>query len=193
MYSAYRMKRCTNHCGRFIRYGAWYPDRKVRLFDKRVAHWGGLNPHDKIILGKKIAVKQLAGEILHYSFDTLEEHHLQNERFSSIVALSYFKSGKTTNWLRLLVNPAWAFIYGFLLRRGFMNGRQGFAIAINQARYTWLKHVKLHRLQTGKISPHGLNVQTSANADRLSRDIPAHIGSKEQRHIRNVFRRRKTA
>src|SRR5262245_55788275 len=41
---AYRMNRCTNFCGRFIRHGLWYPDRKIRLFDRRIAKWGGLNP-----------------------------------------------------------------------------------------------------------------------------------------------------
>ena len=49
-YKAYFMNRYNNYCGRFINHGLWYPDQKVRLFDKQVAKWGGMNPHDKIEL-----------------------------------------------------------------------------------------------------------------------------------------------
>src|SRR5579862_1760333 len=62
-YKAYRMNRCTNYCGQFIRHGSWYPDRKIRIFDRRFARWGGTNPHDKILVDENIEVKQLAGDI----------------------------------------------------------------------------------------------------------------------------------
>lgn len=175
-YSAYKMKRCTNHCGRFIRHGAWYPDRKIRLFDKRVASWGGLNPHDKIVFNSATAVKQLPGEILHYSFASLEEHTRKNERFSSIVAKSYYKAGRKTNLLRVILHPVWSFLYGFFIRRGFMDGKQGLIIAWNQARYTYQKHRKLLRLQMGSNNePVRSDIQPAANADRLPRNIRAHV------------------
>lgn len=179
-YSAYRMKRCTNHCGRFIRHGTWYPDRKIRLFDKRVACWGGLNPHDKIVFSNATAVKQLPGEILHYSFATIDEHIAKNDRFSSIVAKSYYKAGRKTNLFRVIVHPAWSFMYGFFLRKGFMDGAQGFVIAWNQARYTYQKHKKLFRLQTGlKRKQLRSDIQPTANADRLPRNIRAHVTGQE--------------
>lgn len=192
-YSAYKMKRCTNHCGRFIRHGAWYPDRKIRLFDKQVAKWGGLNPHDKIVFNKPIAVKQLQGEILHFSFATIQEHAMQNDRFSSIVAESYHKAGKRTNPVKVMINPAWAFFYGYIVRRGFLGGKQGLVIAANQARYTFQKHKKLYHLQTGRLLRKQSNVQTTANADRLTGNVSSHIRGKEKGNIRNIFRRRKTA
>jgi glycosyltransferase involved in cell wall biosynthesis len=176
-YSAYKMKRCTNHCGRFIRHGTWYPDRKIRLFDKRVACWGGLNPHDKVVFRKTIAVKQLPGEILHYSFATIHEHIAKNDRFSSIVAKSYYKAGKRTNLVRVIVNPAWAFINGFFIRKGFLDGSQGLIIAWNQARYTFLKHKKLWRLQSGEKQKIQSDIQPAAHADRLPGNIRTHIRS----------------
>src|SRR5450432_1050943 len=66
-HSAYSSNRCSNYCGKFIRHGSWYPDKKVRLFDKRVAQWGGTNPHDKIVFQKEISAEHLKGDILHYS------------------------------------------------------------------------------------------------------------------------------
>jgi hypothetical protein len=58
---AYRMNRCTNYCGHFIRHGLWYPDPKVRLFDRRCARWAGMNPHDKIEIDNHFAVGRLEG------------------------------------------------------------------------------------------------------------------------------------
>lgn len=191
-YSAYKMKRCTNYCGEFIRHGSWYPDRKIRLFDKRVAQWGGLNPHDRIILRRHVAVKQLQGEILHYSYSSIEEHVAQNERFSTIVAQSYSSAGLKTSWLRILINPCWAFLYGFVIRRGFLNGKKGLTIAINQSRYTFLKHKKLRYLQAGRQGEQS-NIQSPAYADGLAGDIGSPITRQEQRNIGNIFRRRKTA
>ena len=49
-HKAYFMNRFNNYCGRFIKHGLWYPNQKLRLFDKRIALWGGMNPHDKIEL-----------------------------------------------------------------------------------------------------------------------------------------------
>ncbi|HEX7904379.1 MAG TPA: glycosyltransferase family 2 protein [Chitinophagaceae bacterium] len=173
-YGAYKMKRCTNYCGHFIRYGAWYPDRKIRLFDKRVAAWGGLDPHDKIVFSKTIAVKQLPGEILHYSYSSKEGHVLQNERFSTIVAESYYFAGKKTNWFKIIVNPFWAFVYGYFIRRGFLNGEKGLVIAFNQARYTFYKHKKLYALQIHGLKT-GSDIQPSTHTDRLSGNIRAHV------------------
>src|SRR6478736_99743 len=60
-FKAYAMNRCANYCGKFIRHGLWYPDPKVRLFDKRIASWGGINPHDKIELNEKTSIRHLKG------------------------------------------------------------------------------------------------------------------------------------
>ena len=85
-HGAYRMNRCSNYCGKFIWHGSWYPDTKIRLFDKRIAQWGGINPHDKIVLQEDISVQHLPGEILHYSYRTVAEHVAQNNKFSSLAA-----------------------------------------------------------------------------------------------------------
>ncbi|HSZ31847.1 MAG TPA: glycosyltransferase family 2 protein [Puia sp.] len=146
-YKAYRMNRCTNYCGQFIRHGSWYPDRKIRLFDRRFARWGGTNPHDKVIVDENKSVKQLGGDILHYSYYTIAEHVAQNNKFSTISADSFFAQGKKTNLLKMVVNPVWAFIQGYFLRAGFLDGLFGFVIAIQVSHLTFLKHLKLYILQ----------------------------------------------
>jgi len=64
-HQAFSMNRCNIYCGQPIRHGLWYPDRKLRLFDKRIGACGGLNPHDKIVLTENCAVQQLKGDLLH--------------------------------------------------------------------------------------------------------------------------------
>jgi glycosyltransferase involved in cell wall biosynthesis len=150
-HKAYSMSRCTNYCGRFIRHGTWYPDTKLRLFDKRVARWGGINPHDKVELSASFPVKHLKGDILHFSYNSIEEHITQNNRLSSMAASSLLQQGKRTNQAKFLFNPIWAFFVDYFLRLGLLDGFYGFVIAINVAHYTFLKHVKLYRLQQATL------------------------------------------
>lgn len=151
--TGYTMNRCTNYCGKFIRHGLWYPDRKMRLFNRKLVKWGGDNPHDKAEFISKGSVLHLEGDILHFSFNSLEDHVSQNNRFSTISAESLFKKGKRTNWINILLNPFWAFFNGYLLRRGFLDGYYGFVIAINIAHLTFLKYTKLYQKQQKLFQP----------------------------------------
>ena len=176
-FRAYKMNRCNNYRGTFIRHGTWYPDSKVRLFDKRLLKWEGHDVHEKIILPTTMAVYPLKGDLLHYAFTTVQDHKKSNDNYSSIAAFSLHKAGKKTNWLKILASPTWSFLHGYILRAGFLNGYNGLMIAFHQARYHFLKYAKLHKLQKNKmeiIRPN-LHVQSPANTDRLSRDVRAHV------------------
>lgn len=150
-FSGYTMNRCTNYCGKFIRHGSWYPDKKLRLFNKRMAQWGGINPHDKVVLSSDQPVKHIKGDILHYSFNSLEEHILQNNRFSTISAETYFKNGKRSNWFKIIINPFWAFMKYYFLRLGILDGFLGLVIACNVAHLTFMKYYKLFALNKGIV------------------------------------------
>jgi len=145
-FQAYRMNRCTNYCGQFIMHGTWYPDKKIRLFDRRIAHWGGINPHDKIDLKENITAEQLRGDILHYSYYSIAEHVAQNNKFSTIAAESLFTNGKRTRLLNIIINPLWAFIQSYFIKAGILDGLFGFVIAIQISHMTFLKHIKLYLL-----------------------------------------------
>ena len=144
---AYRMNRYSNYCGKFIRHGSWYPDAKIRLFDRRLARWGGTNPHDKIVLTGDAKVSHLKGNILHYSYSTISEHVNQNNKFSTLAAESLFANGKRTNLFKVFIHPLWAFFQCFLIRAGFLDGLYGLVIAIMISNLTFLKHLKLFLLQ----------------------------------------------
>jgi glycosyltransferase involved in cell wall biosynthesis len=147
---AYRMNRCTNYCGQFIRHGLWYPDRKIRLINKHKGHWGGINPHDKIEMNPGSTITRLPGDILHYSYNSIREHTEQNELFSTISADALLKLGKKTNLLKIIIHPFWAFFSGYILRLGFLDGYYGWVIAKKIFTLTYLKHSKLYRKQREK-------------------------------------------
>jgi glycosyltransferase involved in cell wall biosynthesis len=148
-FRAYYMNRCTSYCGHFIKHGLWYPDKKIRLFDRRIAKWGGLNPHDKIVVQEELPVQKLKGDILHFSFNTPEDLVWQHNRLSSIAATSLYAKGKKSSWFKMLVHPVWAFFNGYILRLGFLDGTDGFTIAINTSHQVFLKYSKLYKLQQG--------------------------------------------
>ena len=82
--SAYSFNRLNNYCGAWLK-KSWYPDRKIRLWDRRKGQWGGTNPHDKVEIARG-DVKKLKGDILHYAYDDLEEHYAQVKSFAIIAS-----------------------------------------------------------------------------------------------------------
>ena len=141
------MNRLTNYCGYWVRYGGWYPDTKVRLVDRRKARWTGVNPHDKLEALPEIKIQHLNGDLLHYSYASINAHLDQISRFSDIGAKALYAKGKRSSILKILVNPIARFIRNYILRRGFMDGFFGFVIAMNSSHAVFLKYVRLYLLQ----------------------------------------------
>ncbi|MEP6673917.1 MAG: glycosyltransferase family 2 protein [Ferruginibacter sp.] len=151
-YAGYTMKRSNFFCGKFIRHGLWYPDRKLRLFEKRSAHWGGYDPHDKVMFDHPYPVKQLNGDLLHYAYYTTEEYIQKNEKISGIAARSMYENGIRKHWSKVILSPAWEFLNGYFLRLGLLDGYYGFLIAVHTANQSFLKHVQLQKLQKNDVA-----------------------------------------
>ena len=146
-FGAYKMNRLTNYCGKWIRHTSWYPDTKIRLFDRRVGKWDGLNPHDEYRVPQNKKVAHLKGDILHYSFYTKAEHIAQIEKFSTIGAQALLEKGKKSNWVLVLIKPIARFVKNYVMRLGFLDGAEGFAISGLSAYANYLKYKKLIHLQ----------------------------------------------
>lgn len=144
-FDGYTMNRMTNYCGKWIRHGTWYPDTKLRLAKKNFIHWGGENPHDKLIISSD-KVQHLKGDILHYSYYTIEGHLQQQQNFSSIAAEAMFKRGKRAPLYKLILNPVASWIKDILFRFGFLDGKSGFIIANISAKSVYWKYSKLRNL-----------------------------------------------
>lgn len=148
-FAGYEMNRLTNYAGKWIKYGGWYPDWKLRLWHKSKGSFQGQNPHDRVILDEGLTSKRLKGELVHYAFDSVAEHRSRIDNYATIGAQSALSSGKQSNVLMLLVSPIWKFIRDYLLKGGFLDGKYGLIIALLSAQSKYLKYKKLRQLQKG--------------------------------------------
>jgi glycosyltransferase involved in cell wall biosynthesis len=150
--AAFCFPRCSFYCGRWIRHGDWYPDRQTRLWQKGRAHWGGIDPHDKLLVDGPVG--RLRHDLLHHTFETINFQITKTVLYADDFVRHCAAQGKTAGFLDLLVRPAWRFWRGYLLRLGFLDGWQGFTIAWLTAFYTFLRYVKVREAQLPKnLSP----------------------------------------
>jgi len=146
----YTFNRLTNYCGKWIRHCGWYPDRKLRLFDVRKGLWEGLNPHDIFVMKADSVVKHLKGDLLHYSYYTIDEHYRQAELFSTLSAKAKFEKGKKAPLLKVWGSPVVKFLKCYLLQRGFLDGSAGWRICTISAEATRKRYRKLRKLYKQK-------------------------------------------
>ncbi len=142
----YKFNRLTNYCGKWIRHGSWYPSKKLRLWDSRKGKWKGENPHDKFIMEKGSRTKHLKGDLLHYSYYSIEAHIEQTNYFSDILADTMYQSRKRVNFFIILAHPLWRFFRDFFIKFGFLDGFTGLIITVNSSHETFLKYIKLRNL-----------------------------------------------
>ena len=136
----YRMNRLSNYCGKWIKHSGWYPDTKLRLYDSRKGSWTGMDPHDKFEPEKGNSIGKLRGDILHYTYYTIEEHILQANKFSTIAANELV--GKRIYLFKVFLNPIAKFIRNYFFHLGFLDGFYGFLICQITANETFLKYIK---------------------------------------------------
>ncbi|MCT8341057.1 glycosyltransferase [Flavobacteriaceae bacterium TK19130] len=139
----YYAKRFNNYCGQWIYHSDWHPDRKLRIFDRRKARWGGINPHDTIQMETGSKTGRLEGSILHWVHQNYSEHAQKVQKFSTIAAKEYFKLGRRSTIFDILVKPSWTFFKSYILRMGFLDGLNGLVICTFSAHTTYLKYLKL--------------------------------------------------
>lgn len=144
---AWQMNRMTNYCGQWIRHSGWYPDRKIRLFDRRKAAWGGPNPHEILELAEGTQVGFLHGDLLHYSYATVQEHLDKTRRYNEMSIRNLLAKGRRSNWLQVIFSPVFKFFRNYILKAGFLDGRAGFTICRIAALETYWKYRGLMRKQ----------------------------------------------
>lgn len=146
---AFEMPRLSWHMGRWIRFGGWYPDYQTRLYNKTTAQWGGGGLHESIQASN---VKRLKNNLYHYVFTNLSHQVITNDRYSTLGAEKLMATGKKATWFHLILRPWGKFIECYFLKRGFMDGRAGFIIAVGAAYSLFLRYAKVWESQIGKHS-----------------------------------------
>jgi glycosyltransferase involved in cell wall biosynthesis len=143
--AGFTMPRKTRYLGRWILRSGWYPDRKLRLFRKSRGKWGGTNPHDHVYV--EGAVKDLSGDIYHYSYRNLSDHLRTINFFTDIAAREKAHRGVRWPLLRMLFQPPFKFFKMYVLQQGFREGQAGFLVAVLGMFYVFLKYAKLWEIR----------------------------------------------
>lgn len=146
-FDGYYFNRLTNYCGKWIKHCGWYPDKKLRLWNSTKGEWTGTNPHDRYELKEGARVKYIYGDLLHYSYFSIEQHIDQVNKFTTIGAKEAIDKGKRSTLLKIIVKPLWKFIRDYFVKLGLLDGYYGLVISVISAHATFVKYLKMRELQ----------------------------------------------
>ncbi|MBI3879875.1 MAG: glycosyltransferase family 2 protein [Verrucomicrobia bacterium] len=136
--AGFSMPRCVLYDGRWIRHGDWYPDRLVRLFRRDRATFAGGKVHERLELDGP--VRELRGELFHYSFRDATDHWARCEKYARLWAETQHEAGRRAGPLAPPLHALFRWFRGYVLRRGYLDGEQGRRIARMNAREVALKY-----------------------------------------------------
>jgi glycosyltransferase involved in cell wall biosynthesis len=141
-HAGYRFARLTEYFGAPLRHGNAYPDRVMRLFDRRRGGWrSGREIHEHASVDGSVAT--LPGDLDHHAYRSLSDQLTRLERYARMMAEHMQARGRRARIANILFNPGWRFVRGYLLRAGFLDGWRGFVYASVEANYVRQKFIKL--------------------------------------------------
>ncbi|HHB91868.1 MAG TPA: glycosyltransferase family 2 protein [Thioploca sp.] len=143
---AFRIPRLSNYCGKWMRHSGWFPDYIIRLFKRNYASFTNDLIHEKIQVNND-KIGTLQNSLLHYSFTSLEEVLEKINSYSSANAQMHYEKDKQSSLKQAVWHGLWAFIRTYLLRAGFLDGKEGFMLAVSNAEGTYYRYLKLMYLQ----------------------------------------------
>jgi glycosyltransferase involved in cell wall biosynthesis len=143
-FDGYTMPRLARYMGRWILHSGWYPDRKLRLYDRRQAQWVGDFVHESVAVHGRVG--HLQGNLLHFTCESLAEHMKTIERYTTLAAQEIASRRIRVPLYRVLCSPPWAFFKSYFLNAGFLDGSEGLTISYMAAFYTFLKYTKARNM-----------------------------------------------
>ena len=138
---AYRIPRLSSYCGRYMRHGGWWPDYVSRLFRRGAARFGGGIVHDHLVYDGPMG--RLRNHLMHEPFTDMSRVLDKLNAYSTWGAQKLQEEGARSGLPRAIAHGAWTFFRTYVLRAGFLDGREGFMLAVSNAEGTYYKYVKL--------------------------------------------------
>ena len=144
---AYQAPRLAEYLGKWIRYSGWYPDPKVRLYNRKKARWVGEYVHEAVEVDGRLGI--LKGDLLHFTCRSFSEHLATIDRYTTLAAKEIIAGGKRVGVGHLVVSPLWTFLRTYIIKRGFLDGMEGWIIAQMAAFYVFSKYLKARMMSRG--------------------------------------------
>ena len=141
----FSFNRLNNYCGKWIHHSGFYPDKKIRIWNRKIGKWEGI-VHEVIKFSTKVKEVHLKGDLLHYSYAKPEDFEKQVFKFAELRAQHYFDKGKKCASLLKIISPIYFFIQHYFFRLGFLDGKEGFVMCKVAAKATKHKYETLEQL-----------------------------------------------
>ncbi len=145
---AYNIARLSNFGGRWIRHSGWWPDYVLRLFRRGTARFKEVAVHESVLPQGAVAVLQ--GHFLHYPYADLESFIAKINHYSTVAAGIMHARGKKTSVLGAVGHAFWTFVRHYVVRRGFLDGKEGFILAVMAGAGSFFRYSKLLFLNRGQ-------------------------------------------
>ena len=141
--TVYQVSRLSEVFGKQIRHSGWYPDYVVRLYRTDFAQYGEELVHEKVHYPKHATVKKLSGDLLHFTYKDIHHYLVKSASYAKAWAVQRANAGKKASLLDGVTHAIGCFVKMYLLKAGFLDGKQGFLLAILSAHPTFVKYADL--------------------------------------------------
>jgi hypothetical protein len=124
-----------------MRHGGFWPDRKLRLFRRGTARVESRAVHEtlKLTIGRAVVIP---GALIHHAYPTLDIYLEHMRRYADLGAEMIRHKSRPLLLLNRWLNPPLTFLYNYVFRLGFLDGREGFLLHWNHSRYVSWKYAK---------------------------------------------------
>ncbi|EJL6470480.1 glycosyltransferase family 2 protein [Vibrio cholerae] len=139
----YQFARLSWVFGRFICHSGWYPDRVLRLYPTQLTRYNDALVHEKVHVEPSMKVETLAGDAIHYTYNDVHHYLVKSAGYAKAWADQRQAKGKKASLSQGIVHAVGCFLKMYLLKRGFLDGKQGFLIALLSAHSTFVKYADL--------------------------------------------------
>jgi glycosyltransferase involved in cell wall biosynthesis len=148
----YSINRLNSYAGKWIKSCGWYPDRKIRLWDRRKGSWQGGMVHEIVRMGEGANIRHLDGDLLHEAYQNAGQLILKmQQQYADLFALEHAHKKKVTTF-KIFYKTAFSFIKSYFLKGGIWDGYEGLVISVSNANGVFYKYAKLLEMNRSRTN-----------------------------------------
>jgi len=172
----YMFNRISSFDGTWITTCGWYPDQKLRLWDRRKGSWQGDGVHARVDMFEGATSEPISGDLYHRAYDNISQFLQKNQNYSTIHAqVNRYRTSSSV--AKILYKTAFAFFKAYILKGGVLDGYKGLVVSGSTAHWVFYKYAKL--LEANRTVRVSLIVESSGEVEDLERTLTSIRNQKE--------------
>jgi GT2 family glycosyltransferase len=167
-HDGYLMNRLSSFEGTWIKTCGWYPDQKLRLWDRRKGSWHGDGVHERVELIAAATAKSIKGDLFHRAYDNIFQFLQKNQTYSTIHAqVNRYKTSSST--IKIIYKTVFAFFKAYILKGGILDGYKGLIVSGSTAHWVFYKYAKL--LEANRSVKVSLIIESGESPEELAETL----------------------